>query len=940
MVTTNFKAFSSFVAKGDPYILDDIQDGKLFEKLVEEYPDFMEDPLSLLLGVAIDGFCPFGKHGGAKSAFGRKKTYTITPITAMIYNLPPEMRTKKGLIHIVGLIAGPSKSDLHIYLEPFVDELLFYWEQGLHIQYQAPNPLSFNIAKSPKPTTKPINTLIQIMLVHLIADYRGMADVLTMVQSPSPCGCFYCHIVGFTIAQSKCIYTAFWRWLSMPNPRRNAASISMNPPITLITTRPIGPDGKRKSVTTSQRTPSSFSVSTPPPAPRKVEELRPWISIGTRRESPDQMQIRERAQSNVLWRLPYYWNLGPIWLSSYDPMHTTAGVIQDAFLSISTNGGSRRQPAIMEYDKEYNKSKILYSLSDTQTAAIEARLIKIKLCSSGVVRHSGIHTPFKNPGALKMHDWILLASPYGKYALFNMIPEDAEKALYSMFDASSLAWRKVITSHEIQVIKETMIEALHQFEQHFPSSEMDIKCHNWIHLAEKVHLTGPMQTASMFPFERLYHYLGNSIGNSNYPESSMLKNFVRLQQAILYQMRLGAEALQAGELHDVDSPTESTSSNNASVSSEFSDFFTRPDYSRDQSGRQIVCPIGDYTTVHLNNEMRIQVHKWYLTTNDVYGDLWILFVDEEYYCTLKPKAKAKFKYDDVLRLNSKDLCQLLTSFESWKPKRPLTKEEELIDRRIHPYQEYKSGQVNVAGCIFKISKTMGIVPVSKGKGKAASTNGCTIWESLKASDSESVFMAVRSCDSNQTYFGVIRSVLRIPHPLVATPHSKRGNYDNVVYADWFNSPATSSSPLSMHPCLNVPVINRSFLSTKSLGTGNLWSCVNIVPIHLTLMPNIVKGGTTCFAKRAKANGNKELVVLSRDSHLLELAHPSWGPNAHAGANLSGKHFRILRRTNLNSNIMEEQNRDEEDKRNEQLKVDKNIDAWVREMLKEANGERR
>ena len=197
-------------------------------------------------------------------------------------------------------------------------------------------------------------------------------------------------------------------------------------------------------------------------------------------------------------------------------------------------------------------------------------------------------------------------------------------------------------------------------------------------------------------------------------------------------------------------------------------------------------------------------------------------------------------------------------------------------------------------------------------------------------------MAVRTHDSNTTYFGVIREVLRIPHPLAASQNTEHNNHDNVVYADWFDSSSTRKKPTPLHTHMNVPVIKRSMLARSALGTGNLWSCINIVPVHVTLMPNIVRGGTTEAARTTKQDATAEFVVLSRDSELLQLAHPAWGPNAHAGANLSGEHFRTLRRTKINTNLDEALKIQEEERKNQQHLEDSRIDAWMQGRLNEAN----
>lgn len=123
----------------------------------------------------------------------------------------------------------------------------------------------------------------------------------------------------------------------------------------------------------------------------------------------------------------------------------------------------------------------------------------------------------------------------GKYSVYGLLDDqDQEDALFQLFDAGSLMWRKVLTADEARDLKGTVVAALHNFEQHFPVSEMDIKLHNWIHLAEKLTLTGPFQSTYMFPYERSYKLMREWMTNKRYPESTMLKASVRFQHSLAW----------------------------------------------------------------------------------------------------------------------------------------------------------------------------------------------------------------------------------------------------------------------------------------------------------------------------------------------------------------------------------------------------------------------
>ncbi len=124
------------------------------------------------LGLAVDGFCNFGKR------------YSVWPLTLTMYNMPPWMRNKIGATTLVGLIPGPSSKNLQSYMQPMVDELLYLWHCGIEVVNAA--------------TQQPC--LVKGMLVQAVADYPGLAKVLCMKKSPSPVACFFIYLYN-TVTQ-------------------------------------------------------------------------------------------------------------------------------------------------------------------------------------------------------------------------------------------------------------------------------------------------------------------------------------------------------------------------------------------------------------------------------------------------------------------------------------------------------------------------------------------------------------------------------------------------------------------------------------------------------------------------------------------------------------------------------------------------------------------
>ena len=109
-----------------------VKDGKMrhpadsmaWKHVDEKYPDFALDPRNVRLGLASDGFNPFGMLN---------VTYTTWPVILIPYNLPPWLCLKQPFWMISMLIPGPKSpgNNIDVYLEPLIDELKDLWINGV-----------------------------------------------------------------------------------------------------------------------------------------------------------------------------------------------------------------------------------------------------------------------------------------------------------------------------------------------------------------------------------------------------------------------------------------------------------------------------------------------------------------------------------------------------------------------------------------------------------------------------------------------------------------------------------------------------------------------------------------------------------------------------------------------------------------------------------------
>ncbi|GJX96869.1 hypothetical protein Tco_0352667, partial [Tanacetum coccineum] len=95
-------------------------DGRAWKNFDIKYPYFAKEPRNVRLGLAVDGFNPFGNLS---------QSYSMWPMILTTYNLPPWLCMKESSFMLMLLIPGPKSpgKDIDIYLRPLIDDLRDLW---------------------------------------------------------------------------------------------------------------------------------------------------------------------------------------------------------------------------------------------------------------------------------------------------------------------------------------------------------------------------------------------------------------------------------------------------------------------------------------------------------------------------------------------------------------------------------------------------------------------------------------------------------------------------------------------------------------------------------------------------------------------------------------------------------------------------------------------
>ncbi|GJS25909.1 hypothetical protein Tco_0486529 [Tanacetum coccineum] len=91
-------------------------DGRAWKNFDTKYPNFAKEPRNVRLGLAADGFNPFGNLSQA---------YSMWPVILTTYNLPPWLCMKESSFMLTLLIPGPKSpgKDIDVYLRPLIGYL-------------------------------------------------------------------------------------------------------------------------------------------------------------------------------------------------------------------------------------------------------------------------------------------------------------------------------------------------------------------------------------------------------------------------------------------------------------------------------------------------------------------------------------------------------------------------------------------------------------------------------------------------------------------------------------------------------------------------------------------------------------------------------------------------------------------------------------------------
>ncbi|XP_024023057.1 uncharacterized protein LOC112092090 [Morus notabilis] len=476
-------------------------DAEVWKEFDKQYPDFAAEPRNVRLGLASDGFTPFGDMANP---------YSMWPVLVVAYNMPSWRCMKQAHIMMSTLIPGrkaPGK-DIDIYLRPLIDELKELWENGVR---------TYDVVEKKQFT-------LRAAILWTINDFPAYGT-LSGYSTKGYEACPVCmdETASFRL-QSKICYMGHRRYLSPDHAWRSDLNF----------------DG---SVETRM-----------PPESKTGEELllelsKLWVPMPGKdvavREA-DMKKMSEAGYSNdsnwkrksIFWELEYWSKLKL--RHNLDVMHIEKNICDNlvgTVLGIDGKSKDTKKARLglqelnirkeLHLDGKGKKPPACFTLSTTERKAFCQFLKSVKFpdgYAANLSRNVNINDG-KITG-LKSHDCHVLLQRLLPIGLRPYLKKDNVLGpIAEMCSFFQQLCARTLLVKDLDALQEGIVYTLCKLERIFPPAFFDVMIHLAYHLPEEAKLAGPVHTRWMYPFERTLGKLKKYVRNKARPEGSIAEGY-------------------------------------------------------------------------------------------------------------------------------------------------------------------------------------------------------------------------------------------------------------------------------------------------------------------------------------------------------------------------------------------------------------------------------
>ncbi|KAH0642243.1 hypothetical protein KY290_033841 [Solanum tuberosum] len=476
------------------------RDGEAWKTFDQIHSGFSSDPRNVRLGLATDGFNPFGTMSS---------TYSIWPVFLIPYNLPPWMCMKHTSFILSMIIPGKQtpRNNIDVYLQPLVKELHELWNDGVETFDSSLNE-TFRMHAA---------------LMWRISNFPGLG----ILSGWNTYTGFACPTCNFDTEPCRLHHGKKWCFMGhrrflrrnhrfrLSRVRFNGSTEERNPPLKL----------------------SGSNIL------RQIVEGGGGVELNGRRKR-SRRATKQWNKRSIFFELPY-WDSNLL-RHNLDFMHIEKNICDNIIYTLlddksksKDNANARtdlremriRPDLWLKDDGSYNLA--VFSLLTDNKKKVDTKklflttLKNIKVpdgYSSNISRCVDLAQK-KNYG-LKSHDSHVLLEQLLPLAIRNVLPYHVVTVLVKFSSFFRALSSKTLNPSELDILQECFMITLCHLEMLFPSSFFTVMVHLSVHLVVEAKLGGPVHYQNMYPVERELGYCKPYVRNKSQLEGCIAEGHI------------------------------------------------------------------------------------------------------------------------------------------------------------------------------------------------------------------------------------------------------------------------------------------------------------------------------------------------------------------------------------------------------------------------------
>ncbi|XP_074377016.1 uncharacterized protein LOC141718533 [Apium graveolens] len=459
------------------------------------YPHFSLDNQNVRLGVASDGFNPYGKMSSTRS---------IRPIVIVNHNLPPWLNMKPENLILSTIIPGPNDpgNNINVYMQPLIAELKELWNVGVET-YDSLTDQNF---------------MLHASVLWTISDFPGYA----MLSGWSTKGKLACPICKYETSSKylkhskKVCYMNHQKYLD-PNHKWRSDKRRFNGDVETGET-PIMLSGREIEVLLDGYV-NTFGKG----SKRKVScETNPW------------------NKRSIFFDLPY-WRDNLI-RHNLDVMHIEKNICDSVLGTLLNMGGKTKDHMNARLNlQESGIRKVLHPITTADGKSV-IRAANFDLTNKEKDIFFSVFQNAKFPHGFgsnisrcmqdrkivgyMSHDAHIFMQYLLQIAVKKILKPEVAIPLIRLGNFLRDICAKVIEVGDLKRLQQEIVEILCQLEMIFPDPFFDIMVHLPVYLCKEIEYGRPVHQRWMYLIERYLRVLKRYIRNKSKPKGSIAERYL------------------------------------------------------------------------------------------------------------------------------------------------------------------------------------------------------------------------------------------------------------------------------------------------------------------------------------------------------------------------------------------------------------------------------